>query len=107
MTVEEHLLAALLAPLLVLAILLQLITLKHAALSDKELAKAGKRLMAAGFLIILFRHTFIPYYSVAVLGSVFVGIGSVFSCLERLEDMVNKIKYRQLKERITIGSAPV
>lgn len=107
MNYEDQLLGILLCPLLILAILLQLITLKHAALSDKELAKAGKRLMAAGFLIILFRHSFIPYYSVAVLGAVFVGIGSIFSCLERLEDMVNKIQYRKLKERIEHGHTSI
>lgn len=85
-----------LAPLLLLAFTLQLITIPHHALDDRELARAGKRLMAAGFLIAILRYTMIPYTPVTVLALVLISTGSMFSCLERVYEMVNRLRQRDI-----------
>lgn len=87
-------------PFLVLAFFLQIITINHYALRHKELAKAGKRLMAAGFLIAILRYTLIPYFPVVVLGLILIGAGSMFTCLERFIGMVEWMKYREACKRI-------
>lgn len=83
------LLGVIAGPLLFLACIFELITLRHSSYDDRPIVKNGKKLMAAGFLLAALRIWFLPYFPVplGIISYIFMAIGSMlisFDCIIRV-----------------------
>lgn len=99
------LLGAIAAPLLFIAFLFQLLTLKHSGLDARPIAKHGKRLMAAGFLLASLRFWFLPYFPIplGIFSYILIGLGSLVMNFDRIIDTCEFLRQEE-QETIQLGN---
>jgi len=80
-----------LAIVCVLAALLQIVTSRHSSIRHRPLARAGKRVMAAGFLFLALRLSWLAFQDVHVIGILWglialalIAWGSIMTNCERV-----------------------